>query len=176
MVTVERLREILDYDSETGIFRYKQSTSDRMRVGDVAGWKARGYVKINISYETYRAHHLAWMFVHGEFPADEIDHIDGDRSNNAISNLRLATRGQNACNIRLRSDNRSGLKGVSWDKNRGKWLAQIKANRKNFTLGRFDTPEQAHAAWATAAKRLHGEFFNPGGRRQSDASWLFMAA
>jgi hypothetical protein len=87
-----------------------------------------------------------------------IDHISGNFHNNRFSNLRLATSWQNQCNQKVRIDNTSGLKGVTWDKNRSKWLAQIQVKRKHFFLGRYKTKEEAWAAYQKAAHEYHGDF------------------
>lgn len=94
----------------------------------------------------------------GEWPPDEIDHINGVRDDNRWVNLRIATRGQNLCNARRRSDNTSGYKGVCWDANKGKWLASITINRKNKFLGHYETPEAGHEAYFVAAREHFGEF------------------
>lgn len=87
-----------------------------------------------------------------------VDHIDGDPHNNRLANLRLATSRQNQCNQKTRSDNTSGLKGVSWSEERQKWQTGIQVNGKRIALGRFNTKEEAYAAYCEAARRLHGEF------------------
>lgn len=97
--------------------------------------------------------------VTGNDPADSlIDHIDGNPHNNKFANLRIATSRQNQCNQKIRRDNTSGLKGVSWDSKRNKWQAGIQIDGKRIALGRFSTKEEAYAAYCEAARRLHGEF------------------
>lgn len=114
-----------------------------------------------ISGEMVRAHRVVWALHHGEWPSSEIDHIDGNPANNAVSNLRLATRAQNLHNRRMYKNNRSGFKGVSYvPHTREKWEAQIRANGGVYRLGRFKTPEEAAAAYAQASQRLHGQFSN----------------
>lgn len=104
------------------------------------------------------AHRWAWKLMTGEWPAGQIDHINGVRDDNRWSNLRLATPAQNAQNCGKRAENKSGFKGVSWDKTAEKWVAQISINGKSKRIGRFKTPEEAHAAYVAAAKALYGEF------------------
>jgi hypothetical protein len=104
------------------------------------------------------AHRLAWYFVFGEFPEQHIDHINGDKTDNRIQNLRLANPAQNSWNMRKSVRNTSGFKGVSWDEKNRLWCAQIQTHGKNKKLGRFSTKELAHAAYIDAAKKLHGDF------------------
>lgn len=158
MLTVDVLREILDYDPMTGVFRWRQGRKG-IRAGGVAGSKkAYGYVEIGLLNGQYLAHRLAWLFVHGVWPADQIDHIDGDRSNNCIANLREATRSENLRNRGLQRNNTSGFKGVIFDKRTGMWQARIKIHGRRILLGLHETPEAAHAAYCEAAAKHHGEF------------------
>jgi hypothetical protein len=160
MLTAERLRDLLDYDPETGVFLWKKDGRGRtMRVGSVAGtMHSTGYTQINFGGEMWLAHRLAWLHVFGEWPREQIDHINGNRADNRIINLREATLSQNAANRKCRDDNASGFKGVSLNKSLGKWNAGIKVNGNMIRLGVFETPEQAHAAYCAAADKLHGEF------------------
>lgn len=158
------VREWLDYDPITGIFRWrKQPGCARRVVGCVAGTKRNGtYVLIRLGeYGQLAAHRLAWIYVHGiEIGGSEIDHIDGNPSNNAISNLRLATSSQQKQNRRVQSNNRSGLKGAFYHAcHKGKkWRSQIKVGDTLIFLGYFHTPEEAHEAYADAALQYFGEF------------------
>lgn len=117
-----------------------------------------GYPSGNLLGHKFQAHRVIWALFFGEWPVDEIDHIDGNRANNCIRNLRQATRSQNGINTRLKSDNTSGLKGVSWHKAAGKWSAEIHCNKKKSYLGLFNTKDEAFAAYTAAALTLHGEF------------------
>jgi hypothetical protein len=102
---------------------------------------------------------LIWRLVTGEDPGElDVDHTDGNRTHNAWHNLRLGTRSQNASNQRLRSDNTSGLKGACWDPVNKRWEVRLRFQKRSYFLGRFDTREEAHAAYVEAAQRLHGEF------------------
>lgn len=155
-LTIERLRQALDYDPETGVFRWKISTSNRAPAGAVSGTdNGVGYIRITIDGRRYYAHRLAWFWVHGEMPTHEIDHADGVRSNNAIRNLRHATHAENGQNQKLRSTNSSGKAGVSWSKRHGKWVAYIWSLGKKRHLGLFDCAEQASRAYLAAKARLH---------------------
>ena len=157
------LREILKYDPETGSFTWLRSLSNRAPAGVLAGVIAKnGYRYIRIHKRSYLAHRLAWFFVHGAWPADQIDHIDCVRSNNALSNLREANMSNNGANGLLRSTNTSGYKGVSWDARKRKWVAGVKKNYKRHVLGLFDDPYEAHLVYVAGATRLHGEFAREG--------------
>jgi hypothetical protein len=155
----ERIRELLAYDSETGKLYWKQSVARWIKPGDEAGTHVKRAIDVTIDRKTYRAHRVIWMLQTGEDPgASIIDHIDGNFYNNRFENLRLATPHQNLCNQKKRRDNTSGLKGVSWSEERQKWQTGIQVNGKRISLGRFDTKEEAYAAYCEAARRLHGEF------------------
>lgn len=165
--TAEYIRSILDYDPETGVFRWKHRTDvsskggwNRKYAGKITGCldKSTGYVVIIINYKKYYAHILAWVFVTGEWPDNEIDHKDKVRSNNIFLNLRPATNSQQRMNSKLRSDNTSGIKGVSWRKDTKKWCVQIWVNNKKYNKGSYSTIEEAKAVYEEAAKQFHGEF------------------
>jgi hypothetical protein len=159
MLTHERLKEVLSYDRDTGLFHWRVATAHRITVGDIAGAIGHyGYRIIGIDGKSYRANRLAWFYMTGSWPIAEIDHEDTDRSNDAFRNLREATESQNAANGKLRSTNTSGLKGVSWDKEKRKWVAGIKIDYKRKMLGRFDKKEDAHKAYLIAAEKLFGQF------------------
>jgi hypothetical protein len=164
-ITAERLREVLDYDPNTGAFRWRYRPEREQRwnsrfAGKDAGHpcKRLGYVLLNIEGRLCRAHRLAWLFMTGSWPTVEIDHADGDGLNNRWKNLRLATRSENNSNTRLPRHNTSGLKGAYFDKRTGRWLAQIRHQKQQIYLGKFDTAEEAHAAYCEAAARHHGAF------------------
>jgi hypothetical protein len=157
-VSHARLRELLEYDSATGEFRWRQRVSRPIRVGDIAGTlEINGYRKITIEGRQYRAHHLAWFYITGEWRAGLIDHRDGNRSNNRWDNLRRATQSQNCANRRLARNNRCGFKGVTGDES-GRWRAGIHKDGRRYHLGVFATAEDAHAAYVAAARALFGEF------------------
>lgn len=160
-LTAERPRELLHFDTCTGVFRWRRASNSRVLPWAVAGHvnPVLGYVQIGIDGKHYLAHRLAWYYVHGVWPADQLDHRDGVRSNNRMSNLREAGHAENGQNQTLRSDNTSGFLGVSWFKRDSNWKAQIRLNGTSYSLGYFDTPEEAHAAYLAAKKNLH--LFNP---------------
>lgn len=159
MLTQQRLKELLYYDPETGIFtRLVGRSGPRARAGDVAGCdNGKGYIRIYVDGKPYKAHRLAWFYMHGEWP-EEIDHRNGERADNRLSNLRPVTRQQNNLNQSIYRSNTSGLKGVSFYKATGKWKAQIQVNGRKIGLGYYQTKEQAHQAYVAAARELHGEF------------------
>ena len=153
-LTAERLRELLEYDPETGAFTWRVSTSNRVRAGSVAGHlHSKWYINIQIDGRLYLAHRLAWLYIHGAWPEAEIDHIDDDPSNNRLANLREVTNQKNHQNQRrANTDSSTGLIGASPKK--GKFQAQIMINNKKRFLGYFETPEAAHEAYIEA-KRQH---------------------
>lgn len=119
--------------------------------------KSNGYHEVTINKKKYYVHRLIFMMTYGRWPI-QIDHIDGDRSNNLISNLREATNAQNNRNTGIRSTNQSGFKGVHYNKLNRNYNARITVNYKNIHLGCFDTAQEAHEAYKLAAFQLHGEF------------------
>jgi hypothetical protein len=156
-VTSARLRELLRYDRKTGEFRWLKCVSPSIQPGDIAGTlDSQGYRRIIIEGRIYRAHHLAWLYMKGKWCSVVIDHRDLDPSNNRWSNLRRATRSQNSANRSVPRNNACGLKGVSPDR-RG-WRATIRKNGRIHHLGVFETPQEAHAAYVKAARKLFGEF------------------
>jgi hypothetical protein len=155
VVTQEYLKRLFEYDSETGLF-YNRSSRGRARAGKVAGSYTCGYWRIIIDGEKYYAHHLAWLYVYGEWPS-EIDHRDGNRSNNKIANLRIATRTENGFNAK-REAGESGLKGAYLDKRSLMWHSKIQIGGRVTWLGSFNTAEEAHKAFMAAVEANHGEF------------------
>lgn len=151
---MQQALDALGYDPETGNLFWKQSRGTK-KVGSIAGYfDIHGYVCVKLHKKQYRAHRLAWFFHYGEMPVDDIDHIDGNKSNNKISNLRLATEQLNQWNhTKPRVTNSTGYLGVS--KYRNKYIASIKANYKSKRLGVFDTSELAHQAYLKAKQILH---------------------
>lgn len=154
MLTQAQVKELFDYDPETGIIRWMVRKGS-VQAGTVAGSpNDRGYIQIRIDKTTYRAHRLAWLIFYGRWPENQIDHINGIRTDNRIKNLREANAAQNAQNQRTASsDNKSGYLGVSVFRN--KWQAQIMVNGKNRYIGVYDTPEEAHEAYLAKKRELH---------------------
>lgn len=157
-LTQARLRDLLHYDQETGAFTWRVRRGGTANAGTEAGsTDTTGHLQVKVDRRLYLAHRLAWLYVHGYWPGMEIDHRDGDKQNNRLSNLRLATRQQNVQNRGIGRVNTSGIKGVSCRKN-GKWTAQITVCGRNIYLGRFVDKEDAARAYASAARQYHGEF------------------
>ncbi len=156
-VDPDYIRSILSYDRETGIFRWKEFRSASAQKGNVAGCvKSNGRRVIRILGRLEFCNRLAWIYETGVQPQGEIDHIDGNPSNDAFSNLRDVTHSQNLQNQkRPKSNNKLGILGVHFQKDRGKYLAQIKVDGKNFHLGRFVSPEDAEIAYKNAKRLMH---------------------
>lgn len=157
MITLERLKEMLSYDENTGEFRWvKYPYQHTHLVGRIAGSnKGRGYIRIVIDTEKHYAHRLAWLYVYGELPDKTIDHIDGNTSNNRVENLRCVGHTENMRNMKRHSTNTSGVTGVTWNKERCKWVAQIHIFGKGINLGRFDDKHDAIAARELANKQYN---------------------
>lgn len=157
-VTAERLREVLHYDPETGAFTWLVSLG-RVRAGAVAGEITRqGYRLIQIDGQRYPAHRLAWFYMTGAWPADEVDHRNTVPGDDRWANLREATSAQNSWNTPKRRNNTSGVKGVTRHPKSGKWHARIRVNNGRVHLGYFTDINEAAAAYAAASKKFHGEF------------------
>jgi hypothetical protein len=156
MLTQNDLKDLLHYDPDTGVFTWLVSRGT-VRAGAEAGalhTKRNGkkYRQIMLFGKNYKAHRLAWFYVHAEFPSGEIDHIDGNGLNNKLDNLRAVTRTENCKNLRIPKHNTSGYPGVSWHKRRQKWRADININGKQKHLGLFENIDDAAEAYQAAAK------------------------
>lgn len=155
----DRLCHLLSYDSETGVFRWRVSNSRRRAAGSVAGHVTTdGRVQLRIDKKLYKAHRVAWFYVHGRWPEHLLDHINGNPTDNRLCNLREVNNRQNAMNMRLKPNTKSGLKGAFYVNHLDKWGATIRVDGKPLILGYFKTPEEAHHAYLEAAKKYHGEF------------------
>jgi hypothetical protein len=158
-LTAARLRELLLYDPTTGIFHWRVSRKGTRRDGLAGGVSAHGYVKIGVDRTGQQyAHRLAWLYMVGEWPTGEIDHINGDRADNRWANLREVTPRENKQNKRKpQRNNKSGFLGVSISSNcPSRWIAQIKLpNGKNKSIGMFKTPEEAHEAYLRVKRAIH---------------------
>ena len=149
------LMDIFSYDPETGVFRRKVAP----RLGKVIDDKsANGYIRIRHKDKAYGAHRVAWLFMTGNWPEQDVDHVNLDRADNRWTNLRAASRSENLGNIGARSDNKSGLKGAYYSKRLRKWQSFIQIQGKHDYLGLFATAEEAHAAYVKAASERFGEF------------------
>lgn len=155
-----KLREVLEYDADTGVFRWLRPLAYKTKVGQVAGGALRtGHIRIRLHPKRYMAHRLAWLYVYGDWPAGDLDHIDGNPANNKIDNLRIVTHQENMQNRRAAPVNSTTkLLGVSWCPRNKKWRSNISVNGRNMYLGLHLTADAAHEAYV-AAKRIH----HPGG-------------
>lgn len=159
MITQERLKQLLNYDPETGIFERNRWVGRRGKVHGIRklGTQHEGYIRIRLDGVKYMAHRLAWLYVYGEFPEKQIDHINHDKSDNRICNLREATQIENSQNkIRATRLNKLGVLGVSQVYG-GKFKATITINKERKVLGYGFTAQEAHELYLSA-KRLHHEF------------------
>jgi hypothetical protein len=154
MLTQERLKDLLNYDPETGVFAWRERSKNRVKAGETAGsLQSKGYLQIRIDGRQYLAHRLVWLWMTGEWPTHYIDHVDGNNLNNRFANLRDVTNSVNQQNQRRASkDSKTGFLGVR--QHHGKFQARIYLDGKVTHLGRFTAPEQAYAAYV-AAKRVH---------------------
>lgn len=161
-ITAEYLRSILDYEPATGVFTWKTRRNWHVHAGDRAGYESgNGYRKISILGREYLEHRLAWLFVHGVFPEQTIDHANLNGRDNRIDNLRLATGTEQQANRALQKNNRSGVKGVIWLKRERRWQACIHLGGQRIDLGRHLTRDGAATAYRLAAERHYGAFARP---------------
>jgi hypothetical protein len=159
-ITQARLHELFDYRDDGNLI-WKVRLSDRNKIGKVAGSfsKSNKYYHCRIEGKTYRLHRLIFLYHHGYLTLGmDIDHIDGNSSNNRIENLREVTGSQNQWNRKKNVNNTSGIKGINWDKRKSKWVSRVMVNNKPIFLGRFDTLEEATVAVENAREKYHGEF------------------
>ena len=160
-LTVDLLNELLTYDRETGKLYWK-SARQGVTVGKEAGaLDKEGYSILRINYKRYRTHRVVFLMHKGYLPA-VLDHIDGDRANNRLDNLRPASLSQNQHNRKLNKNNKSGFKGVSYNSKSKMFLASIKHQRQTIFLGSYKTPEEADKVVRVAREELHGNFANHG--------------
>lgn len=160
MLSQEDVKRLFSYCPETGLFTRLVSNNKRRKVGEIVGTiHITGYVIIKINKVAYPAHRLAFLYMTGSFPTDMTDHIDGIRDNNRWINLREATRSENNRNSKIRSDNKSGFKGVFFEKSANKWRALCWANGVQNHLGLFNTAIEASNSYQDFAKNNHAEFY-----------------
>lgn len=155
LITAERLREIVIYDPETGVFTWRIARG-KCAAGARVGCprKAGEYWVARLDYRMYYLHRLAWLYVTGQWPADDVDHRDLNKSNNRWKNLRPATQKQNNENMKLAKNNASGYRGVAQMPASSKWRARIRHFGRDIHLGYFATKESAFAARLQAEKEL----------------------
>lgn len=157
MLTNGKLKELLDYNQHTGIFIWKTNAAKNIKMGTIAGSvDSDGYICIGINKKLYLAHRLAWLYIYNELPKNNIDHINGIKNDNRISNLKDVSQRQNGQNRKEHRNNR--LVGCYFNKNRNKWQAQIKINKNQIYLGLYNTEQEAHDAYIQKIKQLEGEY------------------
>ena len=153
-ISVERTRELLNYDPDTGLFVWREAMATR--AGSVAGsLDGSGYIQIRVDQRKYLAHRLAWLFVYGQWPSQELDHINRCKTDNRIANLREATAAQNQQNKSTLKNNTSGFPGISYDPRKKRWQARICLNAARKSLGYFDTAAAAAEAYRMESMKLH---------------------
>lgn len=156
MITQEKLKELLSYDKDTGIFTWAIS-GRKIYIGKIAGSKNNlGYVLIEIDGKKHRAHRLAWLYMTGSFPKDQIDHINGIKHDNKFVNLRESTQAKNVQNIRKPTkNNTTGYLGVCFNKRNNNFVASIRFNGKQKTIGYYKNAELAYEAYLNAKRETH---------------------
>ena len=155
MINIVLLKETLSYDEETGLFTRLKRTSNCIKVNEIACKlnKFNNYRKISFEGKSYQAHRLVWFYVYGEWPKGQIDHINRNKSDNRLINLRDCTRSENKQNSGLYKSNKTGFKGV-FDKG-NTYEAGIRVNGKRIYLGRFKKAKDAYQAYVCAAQKFH---------------------
>lgn len=159
-LTAEHLKSLLKYDQDTGIFtwRYLAGSGGKYKAGSIAGTKGRhggGYIEITILGQLFKAHRLAWLYMTGEFPKSQIDHINRDRADNRWSNLREATLQQNLKNKTCYKSNTTGCPGVTWHKRIKKFQARISSDCKRIHLGYYENIHDAESVYKIAKAKMH---------------------
>jgi hypothetical protein len=159
-MTQKRLKSRVSYSPRSGVFRLRRNGE---RIGSPS---AKGYLAVQLGVKHYSLHRLAWLYVYGKFPEGVVDHIDHNKHNNALGNLRETTQVDNCKNRKLASNNTSGFVGVRWNEKRNKWTAAIKVDKKNIHLGCFDSYEEAvvvrqEANEAYGFHKNHGKALTP---------------
>lgn len=165
MLTQAELKLHLHYDPETGIFT-------RIKSKKIAGSKHNsGYIHINVFYKCYKAHRLAWLYIHGKWPRKFIDHINNIKDDNRLCNLRECTQQQNCLNSKMKKSNNSGVKGLNWHKQHRKWNVRLSLNKKRIELGLFNDFFEACCTAYSFRNKHHGEFANHGIGESNDNSF-----
>jgi hypothetical protein len=156
MITQDELKGIVSYDFDTGMFTRLITTCGSAQKGSIPVSKNKdGYYQLRINYKMYTQHRLVWLYVNGGFPNGDIDHINHIRTDNRIVNLRVVDKATNNKNISKRSDNTSGVTGVWWHKQIGKWSAEIMVDGKKKSLGCFHNIDDAAKARTKAINKYN---------------------
>ena len=161
MLSAERAKYLLSYDAESGVIKWNVNKGSRVKAGDTAGYfdKSNGYVLTRVDRKKYYNHRLAWLLTYGEWPIDEIDHINGDRTDNRIVNLRPVTRSENLKNSRMSKYNSSGITGVRWGKRDRAWLVSVSTKHVGYYKDFFEA-----CCARKSSEREHGYHANHGRR------------
>ena len=156
-LTADSIHDIFEYNPITGDFIWRNPSGRKFKSGDKAGYVHKdGYGRIGYKRKEYQSHRLAWLYIYGDWPSKDLDHIDGNPSNNSISNLREVTKSQNSENRRRANKNsKTGVLGVSLHSQTNKYRAAIRYSGKCKSLGLFDTVEEAHNAYLIAKEKFH---------------------
>lgn len=155
----DKLNSLFNYEPKTGILSWKVSTNNRVKPGDLIRTRYKdGHLAVSVDGRRYLAHRIIWKMMTGSDPIDQIDHIDGNASNNAFANLRESDQSQNLANTKKRRDNTSGIKGVSFHKATGKWRVTIGKAYQSRQFGIYDDLEDAIEAANKHRRQMHGEF------------------
>jgi hypothetical protein len=158
LITAAEAHERISYDAQSGQFTWIKCGKPEFNGCPAGSVHNEGYIVIKLLGRVYRAHRLAWLMCHGTFPNGEIDHINGIRSDNRISNLRLASASENKYNKSATVESATGIKGVCWSKKYQKWEVRIGFEKQRRFLGHFDSQHDAAQAYAAAAKKYHGDY------------------
>lgn len=150
-ITQDRLKELVHYNQLTGEFKWIV----KGRLPKIGYKNSKGYIQIRLDDVLYMAHRLAWLYVHGEFPTNQIDHINRIKDDNRIANLRIVTNAENHQNMPVRKDSKTGFEGVSFSSREKRWRAYITANKKRYELGLFKDINDAIRVRGEAKLRLH---------------------
>jgi len=162
MITQDKLKHLLEYNKDSGDFIWIRPYKNQISKGDIAGFiNDRGYLMIGIGGKSYRAHRLAFLYMEGSMPPNQVDHINHNRSDNRWCNLRHSTYAANNKNASIRKRNKSGCTGVHWDNNNSKWCSKITSNGNTIHLGVYDDIEDAIRV-RKEAERAHGFHENHG--------------
>lgn len=168
MITQKRLKEVFDYNGETGMFTWKITKSSKSIKGNLAGSVSdKGYLTVRIDGGFYRLHRLAWLYITGSHPEGQIDHIDRNKTNNKFNNLRITSNTENCRNKTMNKSNTTGVTGIYWRKSTKKWQVSIKVNYKSVHIGCFNNLKDAITARKDANKKYkfsdnHGTKVNSG--------------
>lgn len=156
-MNLDELKKLFAYRQDGELVRIS-TINARTKIGNIAGRIGkRGYKYLTVRDKKLYNHRVIWLIHYGNLP-EFIDHIDGNKLNNKIENLRACSVGQNLCNAKIKSNNKSGIKGVAWFKPHQKWRARINLNKKEYHLGYFDSKEKAEQAVIVGRLKIHQEF------------------